>query len=146
METVHLREAARNQPRLVFIEAPVCVSLGDENPLVSNKVTSKRNEAPFEHTQGIHYRRLLLHCSSPLTRLSGLQSCMFRLWISCIAGRISVMPICISRREEGNILRVTRWNLPRNKLWRKSGPRGGGIIISAHFLPQGKVLNFVEFC
>ena len=33
---VHLREAARNQPRLVLIETPVCVPFGDENPLASN--------------------------------------------------------------------------------------------------------------
>ena len=38
IETVHLREAARTLPRLVLIKAPVCVSLGDENPLASNEV------------------------------------------------------------------------------------------------------------
>ena len=41
IETVHLREAARNQPRLVLIEAPVCIPLGDKNPLASNEVLPK---------------------------------------------------------------------------------------------------------
>ena len=120
--TVHLREAASNEPYLVLIEAAVCVPLGGENPLVSNKVISKRNEASFEHTQSMHCRQLLLHCSSPLTRLSGLESCLFHLRNNRIAGRINVMPICISRREEVDILRVTRWTLPKNKLLRKHGP------------------------
>ena len=56
IETVHLREAASYEPRFVLIEAAVCVPLEDEYPLASNGVTAKGNEAPLEHTQGIHCR------------------------------------------------------------------------------------------
>ena len=56
IETVHLREAASNEPRFVLIEAAVCVPLGNEYPLASNEVTAKGNAASFEHTQGIHCR------------------------------------------------------------------------------------------
>ena len=45
-----MREAVRNQPRLVLIEAPVRVPLGDDNPLAINEVTAKRNEAPFDRS------------------------------------------------------------------------------------------------
>ena len=47
---MHLRETAHNQPCIVFVETPICIPLGDKDPLARNQITPPRDKAPLEHT------------------------------------------------------------------------------------------------
>ena len=54
VEPMYVCEAACNQPRLVFVEAPICIPLGDKDLLARKQIIAPRDKAPLKHTLRIH--------------------------------------------------------------------------------------------